>query len=64
MSVDHKYILCVKFHGAVQLISRVCVICDTNSMAPWSFFNGSVEFVQLVVEMIRRHRGIAVFVYN
>ena len=50
----------MKFHGAVKLIPRVCVIGDANSMAPWNLFNKSMEFVQLVVEMIPRHRGIAV----
>ena len=43
---------------------RVCGICDTNSMAPWNFFNTSVEFAQLVVVMIQRDRGIAVLLQN
>ena len=57
-------ILCVKIHSAVQLRPQVCVICDTNSMEPWNFFNKSVEFVQLVVDMIPRHRGSTALVHN
>ena len=49
---------------AVKFIPRVCVICDTNSMAPWNLFNRSVVFVQLVVEMIPRHRVISALVHN
>ena len=56
--------LCVKIHRAVQLISQVCAICATNSMALWNLFNTSVEFVQLVVDMIPRHRGSTALVHN
>ena len=56
-------ILCVKFHGAVNLIPRVSVIGNINSMAP-CFFNKSVEFVHLLVENTPRHRAIAVLAYN
>ena len=51
-------ILCVKCHGAVKLIPWVCAIGNINSMAPWNLFNKSVEFVQLVVENIPRHREL------